>query len=38
MRSHDVEVFRVTASAFEAQDYQDSGEEIVEAVADACRS
>lgn len=29
---HDVEVFRVTASAFEAQDYQDSGEEIVEAV------
>ena len=28
----DVEVFRVTASAFEAQDYLDSGEEIVEAV------
>jgi Protein of unknown function (DUF3305) len=29
---HDVEVFLVTASAFEAQDYQDSGEEIVEPV------
>lgn len=29
---HDVEVFRVTASAFEAQDYLDSGEEIVEPV------
>lgn len=29
---HDVEVFKVTASAFEAQDYLDSGEEIVEAV------
>lgn len=29
----DVEVFRVTASAFEAQDYLDSGEEIVEPVA-----
>ena len=29
---HEVEVFRVTASAFEAQDYLDSGEEIVEAV------
>ena len=28
----DVDVFRVTASAFEAQDYMDSGEEIVEAV------
>ena len=28
----DVEVFRVTASAFEAQDYLDSGEEIVEPV------
>jgi len=28
----DVEVFMVTASAYEAQDYQDSGEEIVEAV------
>ena len=27
-----VEVFRVTASAFEAQDYLDSGEEIVEPV------
>ena len=30
--AQDVEVFRVTASAFEAQDYMDSGEEIVEAV------
>jgi hypothetical protein len=30
---HDLEVFMVTASAFEAQDYQDSGEEIVEPVA-----
>jgi len=29
---HDVEVFGVTASAFEAQDYLDSGEEIVEPV------
>ncbi|MEM7743186.1 MAG: DUF3305 domain-containing protein [Pseudomonadota bacterium] len=29
---HDVEVFGVTASAFEAQDYMDSGEEQVEAV------
>ncbi len=29
---HPVEVFRVTASAFEAQDYLDSGEEIVEPV------
>jgi hypothetical protein len=29
---HEVEVFLVTASAFEAQDYNDSGEEIVEAV------
>ena len=29
---HDVEVFRVTASAYEAQDYLDSGEEIVEPV------
>jgi hypothetical protein len=29
----DVEVFGVTASAFEAQDYLDSGEEIVEPVA-----
>ncbi len=29
---HDVEVFCVTASAFEAQDYLDSGEEIVEPV------
>ena len=29
---HDVDVFRVTASAFEAQDYLDSGEEIVEPV------
>lgn len=28
----DFEVFRVTASAFEAQDYLDSGEEVVEAV------
>ena len=28
----DVTVFGVTASAFEAQDYMDSGEEIVEAV------
>ena len=28
----DVDVFRVTVSAFEAQDYMDSGEEIVEAV------
>ena len=30
--AHDVEVFRVTASAFEAQDYLDSGEEIVEPI------
>jgi hypothetical protein len=30
--SQDVEVFGVTASAFEAQDYLDSGEEIVEPV------
>ena len=29
---HEVEVFMVTASAYEAQDYLDSGEEIVEAV------
>jgi hypothetical protein len=29
---HEVEVFMVTASAYEAQDYDDSGEEIVEAV------
>lgn len=29
---HDVEPFLVTASAYEAQDYLDSGEEIVEAV------
>jgi len=29
---HDVTVFGVTASPFEAQDYQDSGEEIVEPV------
>ncbi len=29
----EVEVFRVTASAYEAQDYLDSGDEIVEAVA-----
>lgn len=29
---HEVEVFKVTASAFEAQDYLDSGEETVEAV------
>jgi len=29
---HEVEVFTVTASAFEAQDYLDSGEEIVEPV------
>ena len=29
---HDMEVFRVTASAFEAQDYLDSGEEVVEPV------
>jgi hypothetical protein len=29
----DVEVFAVTASAYEAQDFDDSGEEIVEAVA-----
>ena len=29
---HPVEVFRVTASAFEAQDYLDSGEDIVEPV------
>ncbi len=29
---HEVEVFLVTANAFEAQDYLDSGEEIVEAV------
>ncbi len=28
----DVEVFAVTASAYEAQDYMDSGEDIVEAV------
>ena len=28
----DVDVFKVTASAFEAQDYLDSGEEIIEAV------
>ncbi|MHA1527655.1 MAG: DUF3305 domain-containing protein [Alphaproteobacteria bacterium] len=28
----DVEVFAVTASAFEAQDYLDSGEDVVEAV------
>ncbi len=30
---HEVEVFAVTASAYEAQDFDDSGEEIVEAVA-----
>lgn len=30
--AHPVEVFQVTASAFEAQDYLDSGEEIVEPV------
>ena len=30
--AQDVEVFKVTASAFEAQDYLDSGEEIVEPV------
>lgn len=30
--AHDVEVFKVTASAFEAQDYLDSGEEQVEPV------
>ena len=30
--AHDMEVFRVTASAFEAQDYLDSGEEVVEPV------
>ena len=29
---HEVAVLSVTASAYEAQDYQDSGEEIVEAV------
>ena len=29
---HDVEVFAVTASAFEAQDYLDTSEDIVEAV------
>ena len=29
---HDVEPFAVTASAFEAQDYLDSGEEVVEPV------
>ncbi|MFQ5565106.1 MAG: DUF3305 domain-containing protein [Paracoccaceae bacterium] len=29
---HDVEVFLVTASAYEAQDYLDTGEDIVEAV------
>ncbi|HSF94070.1 MAG TPA: DUF3305 domain-containing protein [Thermohalobaculum sp.] len=29
---HDFEVFGVTASAYEAQDYMDSGEEIVEPV------
>ena len=29
---HEVEVFGVTASPYDAQDYQDSGEEIVEAV------
>jgi len=29
---HDIEVFMVTASAFEAQDYMDTGEDIVEAV------
>ena len=29
---HDVEVFLVTANAYEAQDYLDSGDEIVEAV------
>jgi hypothetical protein len=30
--AHDVEVFAVTASAFEAQDYLDTSEDIVEAV------
>lgn len=30
--AQEVEVFMVTASAYEAQDYQDSGEEIVEVV------
>ena len=29
---HDIEVFMVTASAYEAQDYLDSGDDIVEAV------
>lgn len=29
---HELEVFKVTASAFEAQDYLDSGEEVVEPV------
>lgn len=29
---HDVEPYAVTASAFEAQDYLDSGEELVESV------
>lgn len=29
---HEIEVFLVTANAYEAQDYLDSGEEIVEAV------
>ncbi|MFK7945843.1 MAG: DUF3305 domain-containing protein [Paracoccaceae bacterium] len=29
---HEMEVFRVTASAFEAQDYLDSGEEVVEPI------
>ena len=29
---HEVEVFLVTASAYESQDYDDTGEEIVEAV------
>ncbi len=29
---HDIEVFLVTASAYEAQDYLDSGDDIVEAV------
>jgi Protein of unknown function (DUF3305) len=30
--AHDIEVFAVTASAYEAQDYMDTGEDMVEAV------